>query len=75
MADVVKTDLVQALRMRVQREGSETGGKKMTMTILAGAVVYKASKDGENKELGRIAFAMGLLVTLLWAAGKVVEIG
>lgn len=45
------------------------------LVCLLGAVVFVATKtNGDIKEIGRVAFAFGLLVSLLVLAGKTLHL-
>jgi len=49
------------------------------LVLLAGALLYLLARDGAAKpaaaELGRLAFACGLLVLLLLFAGRTITLG
>ena len=53
----------------------------MTITVylapfvmVLGGVAYKYSKDAKISDMGRIAFALGLFVTLLQFAGHITKL-
>jgi hypothetical protein len=43
------------------------------LVALAGVLVYAVSNNSKVSEIGRIAFAMGLLVALLLIGGRVIH--
>jgi Na+/phosphate symporter len=44
------------------------------IVLIIGLIIYAISKNPEAKELGRIAFAMGLLAALLQLGGQSINL-